>query len=87
MYLLFLFFYSSRLLLFISTAQELFFVLYCFLGGGMQGITFLTGAAGVHAVGAAVAQRTGDETQCRRHAREVADMEELGGCWATENVL
>ncbi|CAM9962804.1 unnamed protein product [Pylaiella littoralis] len=41
------------------------------------GITFLTGAAGVHAVGAAVAQRTGDEARCRRHAREVASMEEL----------
>lgn len=43
-----------------------------------QGFTFLTGAAGVHALGAAVAQRTGDSAACRRHAREVAAMEELG---------
>ncbi|CAN0094198.1 unnamed protein product, partial [Ectocarpus fasciculatus] len=46
-------------------------------GAANQGFTFLTGAAGVHAVGAAVAQRTGDMARCRRHAREVAAMEEL----------
>lgn len=43
-----------------------------------QGFTFLTGAAGVHAVGAAVAQRTGDHARARHHAREVAAMEEKG---------
>ena len=43
-----------------------------------QGFTFLTGAAGVHAVGAAVAQRAGDAARCRHHAREVAAMEEGG---------
>lgn len=44
----------------------------------LQGFTFLTGAAGVHAVGAAVSQRTGDDARCRHHAREVAAMEEQG---------
>lgn len=44
----------------------------------VKGFTFLTGATGVHAVAAAVAQRAGDATRCRYHAREVAAMELQG---------
>lgn len=43
-----------------------------------QGFTFFTGAAGVHAVGAAVAQRMGDDARSRHHARKVAEMEDIG---------
>lgn len=60
---------------------SVYFFIFCLLPVFVvspQGFTFLTGAAGVHAVGAAVAQRTGDMARCRRHAREVAAMEELG---------
>lgn len=50
----------------------------CLILVPVQGFTFLTGAAGVHAVGAAISQRTGDMVRCRHHAREVAAMEEQG---------